>query len=66
MRAHTQTHACAQVAHTGTFRQTNVSLAGVKLWHLAVRVYIVYMLLHIFNNKKSTRTQNNGIENRFL
>lgn len=24
-------HACARVAHTGTFRQINVSLAGVKL-----------------------------------
>lgn len=33
-----QTHTCARVAHTGTFRQANVSLAGVKLWHLAVCV----------------------------
>lgn len=28
---YTQAHACARMAHTGTFRQTNVSLAGVKL-----------------------------------
>lgn len=39
-RAHTDTHACAQIAHTGTFRLTNVSLAGVKLRHLAVCVHM--------------------------
>lgn len=55
--AHTPTHACAQIAHTGTFRQTNVSLAGVKLWHFAVCVCTCnYMMSKKKGRKTHTHT----------
>lgn len=51
-------HACARVAHTGTFRQTNVSLAGVKL----SCVHVTFTHLKQQKQKHTLQHNTNGIK----